>query len=93
MEAESLNFFAKPAIEKQAAGPPNPLGYGCKTIGFNGDMGEVEYLLLGTDPSSIDIKSKFISTDPKKFRFAIACMLQLVYFFFSFQIIVIIICR
>ncbi|CAL5412981.1 unnamed protein product [Camellia sinensis] len=68
MEEESYGFFAKPGCEKQRAGPVNPYGYGSKNIGFNGDVGEVEYLLLSTNFVSISQRSKTISNDPLKFR-------------------------
>nr|UXG53461.1 GA2ox6 [Liriodendron chinense] len=67
MEAEGQNFFARPASEKQRAGPPNPLGYGCRNIGFNGDTGEVEYLLLHTNPLSISQRSRTFCKDPMRF--------------------------
>nr|GMD77493.1 gibberellin 2-beta-dioxygenase 2-like [Ipomoea batatas] len=47
MEDQSFQFFRKPGFEKQKlGGAANPYGYGCKNIGFNGDVGEVEYLIL-----------------------------------------------
>ncbi|GAV71671.1 2OG-FeII_Oxy domain-containing protein/DIOX_N domain-containing protein [Cephalotus follicularis] len=78
MEQESLNFFAKPVCEKQKAGPANPVGYGCKNIGFNGDIGEVEYLLLNTSPLSINQLSKSVSNDPSNFSSAVSDYIQAV---------------
>lgn len=66
MEEESFNFFRKPASEKKRL---EPLGYGCKNIGFNGDMGEVEYLLFNTNPRCISQRSETISNDPTRFRY------------------------
>ena len=68
MEKESFNFFAKPFDEKQKVELAKPLGYGCKNIGFKGDIGEVEYLLLNTNPLYIAERSKTISNDPAQFR-------------------------
>ncbi|KAH7513513.1 hypothetical protein FEM48_Zijuj12G0208300 [Ziziphus jujuba var. spinosa] len=72
VEQESLTFFSKPIPEKQMAGPPNPFGYGFKNIGFNGDMGEVEYILLHTNPLSISQCSKTFSNDPSRFSSAVS---------------------
>ncbi|WCJ22359.1 Gibberellin 2-beta-dioxygenase 2 [Euphorbia peplus] len=71
LEEEGSNFFDKPAFEKQKAGPPDPFGYGSKNIGYNGDTGELEYLILQTDPLSVSERSKTISDRPTKFSRAV----------------------
>ncbi|KAK7264753.1 hypothetical protein RJT34_32363 [Clitoria ternatea] len=64
-EEEGFRFFEKPVAQKKLAAP----AYGCKNIGLNGDIGEVEYLLLNASTHSIDQISKSISLiDPLKFR-------------------------
>ncbi|KAL0306675.1 UNVERIFIED_CONTAM: Gibberellin 2-beta-dioxygenase 1 [Sesamum radiatum] len=52
LESEALRFFSLPHSDKAKAGPPDPLGYGDKRIGPNGDVGWVEYLLLTTNTHS-----------------------------------------
>ncbi|KAK1389211.1 Gibberellin 2-beta-dioxygenase 1 [Heracleum sosnowskyi] len=49
LESKAIKFFSSPMCEKEKAGPPNPVGYGNKSIGRNGDVGWVEYLLLSTN--------------------------------------------
>ncbi|XAR61445.1 Gibberellin 2-beta-dioxygenase [Bertholletia excelsa] len=71
MEKEGSDFFAKSTSEKQQAGPASPFGYGSKNIGFNGDRGDLEYLLLQTDPQSISARSKTISRNPANFSRAV----------------------
>lgn len=53
MEEVGFDFFAKPMEQKKLVALDKPFGYGCKNIGFNGDMGEVEYLLLNANVPSI----------------------------------------
>lgn len=78
MEKEGFNFFAKPFEEKQKAEMAKPFGYGCKNIGFKGDTGEVEYLLLSTNPLSIAERSKTISNDPENFSSALRAYIEAV---------------
>ncbi|KAG0472101.1 hypothetical protein HPP92_016647 [Vanilla planifolia] len=67
IEKEGKNFFSLPASDKQKAGPPNPLGYGSKQIGYNGDMGDLEYLLFHTNPTSIYQRLRTTTKDAFKF--------------------------
>ena len=70
MEEAGFEFFAKPlAQKKQATDYGYPFGYGCKNIGFNGDIGEVEYLLLNASAPPIAKLSTSISNDPSNFRY------------------------
>ncbi|XP_027368716.1 gibberellin 2-beta-dioxygenase 2-like [Abrus precatorius] len=58
-EEAGFSFFGKPVTQKKLAAP----AYGSKNIGFNGDVGEVEYLLLNATTHSIAQISKSISSD------------------------------
>jgi gibberellin 2beta-dioxygenase len=52
-ESEAIRFFAQAQTDKDRAGLAYPFGYGSKRIGFNGDMGWLEYLLLAVDSAAI----------------------------------------
>uniref|UniRef100_A0A0D9WJN9 Fe2OG dioxygenase domain-containing protein n=1 Tax=Leersia perrieri TaxID=77586 RepID=A0A0D9WJN9_9ORYZ len=54
LEAGAMAFFALPHQQKlDMSGPARPLGYGSKSIGSNGDVGWLEYLLLSVSSSSV----------------------------------------
>ncbi|XP_027120974.1 gibberellin 2-beta-dioxygenase 2-like [Coffea eugenioides] len=78
MEEQSYQFFAKPSSEKELAGPSKPYGYGCRNIGCNGDVGEVEYLILDGNPASIARSSETISADAIEFRCAVRSYVEAV---------------
>ncbi|KAG5254788.1 hypothetical protein OIU76_019438 [Salix suchowensis] len=72
LESEAVDFFSLPLSEKEKVGPPSPFGYGNKSIGQNGDVGWVEYLLLNTDQESISQRfSSVFGDNPEKFRCAL----------------------
>ncbi|CAL4902281.1 unnamed protein product [Urochloa decumbens] len=64
LEAEAASFFARPQAEKDVSGPADPLGYGSKRIGRNGDTGWLEYLLLAVDHHQAAAVSKAGSPVP-----------------------------
>lgn len=69
LEAEAVNFFNLPQSEKDKAGPPDPYGYGSKSIGPNGDVGWIEYLLLNSNPQITSQKTLAIfKQSPHDFR-------------------------
>uniref|UniRef100_A0A0E0C1C5 gibberellin 2beta-dioxygenase n=1 Tax=Oryza meridionalis TaxID=40149 RepID=A0A0E0C1C5_9ORYZ len=68
MDAAAAAFFARAAPEKQLAGPPDPLGYGSRSIGANGDVGELEYLILHASSDAVARKASAIDReDPRRF--------------------------
>ena len=70
LDAAASAFFARPEQAKQAAGPPDPLGYGSRNIGTKGDVGELEYLILHADPAAVARKAMVIDAeDPSRFRY------------------------
>lgn len=87
LETEAVKFFSLPLEEKKKASPPNPFGYGNREIGRNGDMGWVEYLLLTTNPDSID--DHFFAQNPQQLRYFFSSLLLSSVFSSSFFIFII----
>ncbi|XP_031271719.1 gibberellin 2-beta-dioxygenase 1-like [Pistacia vera] len=72
LEAEAVKFFSLPLPEKAQAGPPRPFGYGNKSIGPNGDVGWVEYLLFtANQESNLQRFVSLLGKNPEKFRGAL----------------------
>ncbi|KAI3414837.1 Fe2OG dioxygenase domain-containing protein [Psidium guajava] len=72
LEEEAVKFFSLPLSDKEKAGPPDPIGYGNKKIGVNGDVGWVEYLLLTTNPSfNYHRLPSVFNESPERFRSAL----------------------
>lgn len=73
LEDEAVKFFGLPQSEKDKAGPPDPFGYGNKRIGWNSDVGWIEYLLLHSNSSEDDQKlsPSFSQGNQKFFRCAV----------------------
>ncbi|KAH7666584.1 Gibberellin 2-beta-dioxygenase protein [Dioscorea alata] len=72
MEKFGMDFFSLPASEKLLAGPANPFGYGTKSIGSNGDTGDLEYLLLHSNPMFVSQRARAISpNNPKEFSYVV----------------------
>ncbi|XP_074557780.1 gibberellin 2-beta-dioxygenase 1-like [Curcuma longa] len=58
LEAEAVSFFSLPLLEKQRSCPRDPFGgYGNKSIGANGDVGWLEYLLFAVTPKHYPFSS------------------------------------
>jgi len=58
LEARAMAFFALPTQEKlDMSGAACPMGYGSKSIGSNGDVGWLEYLLLSVSANTVKVSS------------------------------------
>ncbi|KAL8224818.1 hypothetical protein R6Q57_017375 [Mikania cordata] len=81
MEEAVQRFFSKPTSEKVQvkANPPSPFGYGCRNIGFNGDVGELEYILLQANSlsTSSDVFN-VVANQPTNFSCAVDDYIQAV---------------
>ncbi|KAL1820840.1 hypothetical protein ACET3Z_015709 [Daucus carota] len=72
LESQAIQFFSLPLCEKEKSGPPNPFGYGNKSIGRNGDISWLEYLLLTTGPEfDYHTLSSVSAQTPQTFRGAV----------------------
>ncbi|KAK9132573.1 hypothetical protein Scep_012101 [Stephania cephalantha] len=73
LESKAVKFFSLAQNEKDKSGPPDPFGYGNKSIGPNGDVGWVEYLMLKTDPLFLSQRCRaFYGEDPVDFCNAVS---------------------
>ncbi|KAI3800740.1 hypothetical protein L1987_28834 [Smallanthus sonchifolius] len=65
LENETMGFFNMRQSEKDKYCPPNPLGYRSNTIGTNGDVGWIEYLLFTSN--DFPTNSKTFSSVAKEY--------------------------
>ncbi|KAG6538355.1 gibberellin 2-beta-dioxygenase-like [Zingiber officinale] len=72
LEEEAIKFFSLSQMEKERYGPANPFGYGSRTIGGNGDVGWLEYLLLEINSESISHSSLDFLKEPRARSFCSA---------------------
>ncbi|KAJ6825971.1 gibberellin 2-beta-dioxygenase-like [Iris pallida] len=72
LETEALRFFSAGEDEKEKGGPALPFGYGNKRIGYNGDMGWVEYLLFEITSQPLPPASLDFLDEPSATRFRVA---------------------
>ena len=73
LESEATKFFSMPLAEKEKAGPANPFGYGNKRIGYTGDVGWIEYLLLKSNPELNTLTLPSVpDQNPEQFRYRVS---------------------
>ncbi|MED6159504.1 Gibberellin 2-beta-dioxygenase 1 [Stylosanthes scabra] len=68
LEEEATKFFSLPQSDKENVGLAKPFGYGSKCIGYSGDVGLIEYLLVKTNSQHTNTHTL---DKPEQFRCAL----------------------